>query len=124
LAHHLLYISLKIKFVPSDNHQRMCLVVENDGKIIGGLYGVTYWNWLYIELLWVDEKERRKGLGTNILKKAEKIAIQRGCKRAQLETHDFQNPEFYLRHNYRILCELADLPEGHTRYYLYKQLIQ
>src|SRR5512136_314007 len=76
-------------FVHPDNHERLCLVVRRGDKVIGGLVGGTYWNWLYIELFWVDENERNTGLGTRILARAEEIAIQRGCKNAHLETHDF-----------------------------------
>ena len=37
-----------------------------------------------------------QGLGSQILAKAEEIAIQRGrCKNAHLETHDFQSLEFH-----------------------------
>jgi GNAT superfamily N-acetyltransferase len=109
-------------FVPSDNHEKLCLVVRRDDVIIGGLVGGTYWNWLYIELFWVDENERKNGLGTRILAKVEEIAIRSGCKNAHLETHDFQSLEFYKKRKYVVFGELEDLPEGHTKYYLRKQL--
>jgi hypothetical protein len=58
------------------------------------------------------------------LAKAEEIAIQRGCKNAHLETHDFQSLDFYRRRGYVIFGKLDDLPEGHTKYYLRKSLIE
>jgi GNAT superfamily N-acetyltransferase len=112
------------RFVPPDNHERLCLIAKRENKIIGGLVGGTYWNWLYIELFWVEESERNNGLGTRILAKAEEIATLRGCKNAHLETHDFQSLEFYKRRDYRVFAELEDLPEGHTKYFLRKRLIQ
>jgi GNAT superfamily N-acetyltransferase len=110
-------------YVPPDHHERLCLVLKRDGGIIGGLVGGTYWNWLYVELFWVDKKERGSGLGTKILARAEELAIQRGCRNAHLETHDFQSLEFYQRRGYVVFGELADLPAGHTKYYLRKQLV-
>jgi GNAT superfamily N-acetyltransferase len=110
-------------FVQPDHHERLCLIVKRKDDIIGGLAGGTYWNWMYIELFWVDEKERHNGLGTRILAKAEELAIQKGCRNAHLETHDFQSLEFYKRRGYMVFGELEDLPEGHTKYYLRKQLV-
>jgi GNAT superfamily N-acetyltransferase len=110
--------------VPDYNHEILNLIVRRQNTLIAGLVGDTYWNWLYVGLFWVDERERDHGLGTQILAKAEEIATQRGCKNAHLETHDFQNLEFYQKRGYVIFGKLDDLPEGHTKYYLRKQLIQ
>lgn len=112
------------RFVQPDNHAGLCLIAKRENKIIGGLVGGTYWNWLYIELFWIEASERNHGLGTSILAKAEAIATQRGCQNAHLETHDFQSLEFYRRRHYRVFGELEDLPEGHTKYFLHKRLIQ
>ena len=111
-------------FAQPDNHEKLCLVVRSHGNTIGGLLGGTYWNWLYIELFWVDENERSKGMGTTLLEKAEEIAVQRGCQNAHLETHDFQSLEFYKKRGYSVFGELADLPEGHTKFYLHKHLVK
>jgi len=112
------------RFVPPDNHEKLYLVTRRNDEIIGGLVGGTYWNWLYIEWFWVDEHERNSGLGTRILAKAEEIAIQRGCRNSHLETHDFQSLAFYQRRGYSIFGELENLPEGHSKYYLRKQLVK
>ncbi len=110
------------RFVPQDHHERFCLVARKDGQIVAGLTGGTYWNWMYIELFWVDEKARKSGLGTEILEKAEAIAVCRGCRNAHLETHDFQSLDFYIKRGYIVFGKLEDLPEGHTKYYLRKKL--
>ncbi len=110
------------QFAPPDQHERLVLVVRRDGKLAAGLTGGTYWGWLYVELFWVEARERSHGLGSRILARAEEIAIQRGCKHAHLETHDFQNLAFYQRRGYRLFGELPDLPAGHTKYYMWKEL--
>jgi GNAT superfamily N-acetyltransferase len=108
--------------VPHDNHETLTLVVRREGKIVAGLTGDTYWGWLYISLFWVDESLRGQGLGGEILARAEDIARERGCHSAHLETHDFQNLEFYQKRGYALFGQLDDLPVGHTKYYLWKRL--
>jgi GNAT superfamily N-acetyltransferase len=108
--------------VPHYNHQVLNLIAREQNIIIGGLLGDTAWNWLYISLFWVDERKRSLGLGTRILEMAEELAVQRGCKRANLETHDFQNLAFYQKRGYLIFGQLDDFPEDHTKYYLWKNL--
>jgi len=110
--------------VSADNHKKLCLVVRREGDTIAGLLGGTYWNWLYIELFWVDKKMRGEGLGSGVLQKAEEIAVQRGCKNAHLETHDFQNLNFYLKRGYVVFGQLENLPEGYTKFYLCKRLVE
>lgn len=108
--------------VPHYNHQVLNVIAREQNIIIGGLIGDTAWNWLYISLFWVDERQRSLGLGTRILEMAEKLAAQRGCRRANLETHDFQSLAFYQKRGYVIFGQLEDFPEGHTKYYLWKNL--
>ena len=110
--------------VPDDKHEQLNLIVRRQNTLVAGLIAGTYWNWLYIELFWVDARERSRGLGTQLLAKAEEMAVQRGCKKAHLETHDFQNLAFYQKRGYVIFGSLEDLPEGHTKYYLRKRLIE
>jgi len=108
--------------VPPDNHETLTLIVRREEHIIAGLVGDTYWNWLYISVFWVDPGQRVHGLGSQILARAEEIAVQRGCRNAHLETHDFQNLEFYLKRGYLIFGKLEELPAGHTKFYLRKSL--
>jgi hypothetical protein len=52
--------------VPADKHDTLCLLARNGQEIVGGLLGGTYWNWLYVSYLWVDENERSTGIGMRI----------------------------------------------------------
>lgn len=108
--------------VPDDHHETLTLVVRRDNEIAAGLTGDTYWDWLYISLFWVDESLRGQGLGGDILAKAEAVARERGCHSAHLETHDFQNLDFYQKRGYALFGQLNDLPAGHTKYYLWKKI--
>ncbi|KYG90766.1 hypothetical protein A0U40_06675 [[Bacillus] sp. KCTC 13219] len=76
-------------------------VVEDDGKIIGGVFGYSsYYKIGYIDTLWVDENYRHKGIGTVLLKAIEADLYDFGCKVIRLETFDFQGPAFYKKNGY------------------------
>jgi len=103
--------------------QRLCFVLHApDQAIVGGVIAETYWDWLYIDLLWVADELRGRGHGHRLLMAAEHEARQRGAKNAYLDTFSFQAPDFYERHGYRVFGELQDFPPGYQRYFLKKQL--
>lgn len=109
--------------VGNDKHQLLRIFTRNEnGELVGGLLGDTYWGWLYIAIVWVREDCRKQGLGKQMLARAEAEAVQRGCLHAHLDTMDFQAPDFYLRLGYTIWGELEDLPRGHRRIFLKKAL--
>jgi ribosomal protein S18 acetylase RimI-like enzyme len=112
-----------LRFAPPDNHRALVLAARNqEDNIIAGLVGVTYWGWLHIEILWVDESLRKQGIGEKLLERAEAEALQRGCRYSHLETHTFQALGFYEKHGYQVFGELPDLPGGYTKYFLKKNL--
>src|SRR5947209_1597946 len=106
------------------DHERPVAVIARDSsqKIQAGLYGKSYWRWLYIEFLWISEQLRGSGMGSRLLWRAEAIARERGCLGLWLSTISFQAPGFYERHGYREFGRLAEMPPGHTRIWLAKLL--
>lgn len=106
-----------------NNFQRLCFALYGpDEEIVGGILGEVYWDWLYIDLLWVRDELRGQGYGHQLLEIAEAEARQRGAKNAYLDTFSFQAPNFYARHGYQVFGELQNFPPGHQRYFLTKQL--
>ena len=85
------------------------------GRIVAGLIGKTFWNWLYLDLLWVDETLRGQGIGRALVAAAESEAAARGCHSSYLWTEDFEGPDFYPRLGYKEFVVKADFPVGHTR---------
>ncbi len=106
------------------DHHRDLLIVLRDASntIVGGLVGGTYYGYLHVDILWVDEEHRREGLGERLLLSAEQEAIRRGCRYAHLDTHGFQALGFYQKRGYEIVGELKELPPGDSRYLLRKVL--
>jgi GNAT superfamily N-acetyltransferase len=110
------------QIVPPDRHETLYLIAREDGELAGGLIADTAWEWLHVDLFWVEQARRSQGLGSRLLAQAEEIAAQRGCKHACLETHDFQSLGFYQKRGYGVFGQLDDFPPGHTKYFLSKRL--
>ena len=109
--------------VGSDGHSPINIVeYDENGNIIGGIIGGTYWGWMYIDILWVDEKHRRKQIGSNLLLEAEKEAKARGCHHVHVDTMSWQAPDFYKKHGYEVVGILPDIPKGNQKYLLMKAL--
>jgi len=99
------------------------LILDHIGEIVGGLIADTYWAWLDIDDFWIDERFRGQGLGREILKTAEQVAISRDCTYAKLSTFSFQAREFYEKSGYYVIGELTDYPPGQALYWMRKDLI-
>jgi len=89
---------------------------------MGGVIGATVWDWLNINLMWIKEDLRGCGYGQQLLELVEEEARKRGAKHAYLDTFSFQAPEFYKKIGCQVFGELNDFPDGHTRYFLKKEL--
>lgn len=106
-----------------DQGKQLCFVLYGpDREIVGGVIGATYWDWFYVNLMWVKEAVRGRGYGSSLLARAEDEARQRGAKQVYLDTFSFQAPGFYRRHGYEVFGVLRDFPPGHERYFLTKHL--
>ena len=114
-----------LQFAPPYGTQRLAVLLRDvEGKLVGGLLGLTWWGWLRIDILWLDEALRGRDWGTRLMEIAENEAIRRGCRHAFLDTMSFQAPPFYLKLGYTVFGELDDLPAGlgHKMHFLQKTL--
>lgn len=93
---------------------------DESEQIIGGLIASTYWLWLDIDKLWLDERLRQRGYGARLLARAEQLALERGCLHAFLSTFSFQARGFYEKLGYYVVGELADYPPGESYFWLRK----
>ena len=90
-------------------------------SIVAGLAGETYSGWLFIRYLWVGDGLRGKGIGRELMLRAEAHALARGCHSAWVDTFSFQAPGFYRKLGYEPFGEL-DYRPGHRRIFLKKRL--
>jgi GrpB-like predicted nucleotidyltransferase (UPF0157 family)/ribosomal protein S18 acetylase RimI-like enzyme len=106
-----------------DDVRSLCVFTRDDtGTIIGGLTGKTYWRYLDIAFLWVEEKHRGRGLATQLMAAAEAESRRRGCDHALLDTLSFQALGFYRKLGYTEFGRLSGFSGKHDRHYLYKVL--
>ena len=109
--------------VGTDGHTPINIVeYDGDGNVIAGILGGTYWGWMYVDILWVHEDHRKKGIGSRLLSEAEKEAVRRGCHHVHLDTMSWQAPEFYKKHGYEVIGILPDIPKGNQKFLLMKVL--
>lgn len=94
-----------------------------DGDVrIGGVTAKLGREWVFIELLALDEMARGKGAGASLIAQLEAIAKERGKIGVWLDTYSFQAPGFYEKLGYQRVGLIPDYPQGHARYFYAKRL--
>ena len=107
---------------PSRSEPLNIYVEDEQGNLMAGMVAETFGNWLEIEYLYVREDLREQGLGSRILKMAEKESRERRCKYSFVDTFNFQAPKFYEKHGYKEVFSLKKYPYTGERYYYTKEL--
>lgn len=109
--------------VATEDELRFAVFAKDiDGRVIGGLRAVASWDWVNIEVIWVDEDARGAGVGQQLLRKAEEFAVSKDVFRLCLETTSFQARGFYEKQGYEVFGELEEYPRGHTMFYMKRVL--
>ena len=109
-------------WIGPSNEQPVRFVARDELGVVGGLLGHTRWSWLYVAKLWVDERGRGQGIGTQLLTAAEELARTRGCTDASLDTFEYQARPFYEKLGYELFGTLDGYPPGFRQFYLRKRL--
>ena len=123
------YIGEKInEIVPREtdaDEEEFVLKIENeDSEIIGGCIAEAYeyhWSRMFLNTLWVDERWRRHGLGSVLLREVERIAREKGCRVVTLGTASYMARPFYEKHGYTVFTTL-EMANGFISYSLVKYL--
>ncbi|MCZ8184318.1 MAG: GNAT family N-acetyltransferase [Beijerinckiaceae bacterium] len=102
------------RFLPKDRERYpLALSVRDEnGKIVGGLIGELRLDYLYIDLLWIDESQRGEGAGKRLIDLAEAEARLFGATHMHLSTWSFQAPDFYRAMGFREFGRMTDHPAG------------
>ncbi|QYK14993.1 GNAT family N-acetyltransferase [Shewanella rhizosphaerae] len=99
------------------------LKLENEaGEMVAGLSARTFGNWLMIDNFWVSESLRGQQIGSQMLEEAERIARERGCIYAILDTLNFQARPFYEARDYRLEWTQEQYPKTGCKYFMTKTL--
>ena len=82
-------------FIPQSKFRALGIFVEDEkGNKQAGIVAETVGNWMYIQMLWVDESLRGKDVGTQLIAEAEEEAKARGCRYSLVDTFSFQARPF------------------------------
>lgn len=97
--------------VPVEGH----VAAAVNARLIAGAF-------TFVEILWVDDAHRGKGLGSALLTHVEEETKRRGGTLIYLDTYSFQAPKFYEKLGYRVFGTLDEIVPGHAKYFLSKTL--
>lgn len=107
---------------PTERHPVAIVIRDETGAIVGGLWGVTGYRWLFVQYLALPSQLRGQGRGRELMKAAEAEAKRHGCIGVWLDTFSFQARGFYERLGYRAFGQIDDYPPGETRFFLSKRI--
>jgi GNAT superfamily N-acetyltransferase len=93
-----------------NGHRNIAVILRDPdtGEASSGVWGSILYGWLFIELLYVAEPNRRHGLGSRLLTAVEAAAREQSCVGAWLSTYAFQAPGFYEKNGYEPFGELVN----------------
>lgn len=110
---------------PSAAPRPLAMVLRDEaGEPTGGLTGSTAGAWFNIDLFWLPPAMRGSGHGSDLLRRAEVEAVQRGCTGAWLATIVQQAIGFYERRGYVVEMALKNPASGSTTHWLVKRGLQ
>ncbi len=92
------------------------------GEVAGGFWGVTLFQWLEIEMLFVPEDMRGQGIGSALMTTAEAEARERGCLGIRVDTFSVRAAAFYRKLGFSLFGVLDGCPPGHQRMFFHKRL--
>jgi N-acetylglutamate synthase-like GNAT family acetyltransferase len=96
--------------------QLAAFATDESGTVVGGAVGRTWGRCCELLQLWVVPDLRSGGVGSRLLRDFEAHARTRGCTTFYLTTLSYQAPEFYRRHGYAVLAQIAGYPDGIVKY--------
>jgi ribosomal protein S18 acetylase RimI-like enzyme len=91
-------------------------------RLIGAIVAKIVLPCLYIKWLWVDRNYRRQSIGTNLMRQVEKMAIDKQCSRAFVDTMSYQAPSFYTGMDYHEAARIGEFYPGQDRVFYQKVL--
>lgn len=97
------------------------LLKEGD-TLIAAFMAYIFFRGCNLQYLYVDEKHRSAGLGTQMLERVEELARQHRCTVIFGYSFGFQAPAFYTRLAYSEFGRIHDYPEGYDCIFLKKDL--
>lgn len=99
-----------------------CFARLPSGAVAGGAIGRTWGECCELQQLWVDEAQRRRGVGAGLVRAFEDRAQARGCRTFYLETFSFQAPALYRSLGYEVAVALEGFAPGIVKYLMVRRV--
>ncbi len=108
-------------FAPLAGVRALTCFARLDGTVIGGAVGRTWGECCELQQRWVDETRRGRGVGSEVMRRFEAAARERGCRFFYLDTFSFQAPAFYRSLGYETVLKIEGYAEGVTKHTMAKR---
>lgn len=121
------YSRLQVVFNKEVITKTICLTLKDSAnQLLGGVIAFisNYWSRCFIDILWIEEKYRNLGYGSQFLKTIEEIAINMNCKIVTVNTASFQAPKFYIKHGYELYGTINNFPTEEHSEYSFKKILE
>lgn len=102
-------------------YQPFGIRLMDDGAMVGGLTGYALYDWLFIQFIGVAQTLQGRGIGRELMNRAEAWARERGLIGMWLDTFEFQARGFYETLGFTIFGTIEDHPVGSRRCFLQKR---
>lgn len=97
--------------------------INADGINVGGISGYIFYGSLVIDVLWIDKKYRKNGIGKQLLKFAEDIAIKENLLIITISTMEWWDVvNFYKKNGYKIEFIRTGFAKNKKQIHLIKRL--
>jgi ribosomal protein S18 acetylase RimI-like enzyme len=104
----------------NDVRELAAFATDESGTVVGGAVGRTWGQCCELLQLWVLPEHRSSGVGSRLLQEFEVHARTRSCSVFYLTTLSYQAPDFYRRHGYAVLAQIAGYPNGIVKFLMHK----
>ncbi|EED31847.1 histone acetyltransferase HPA2 [gamma proteobacterium NOR5-3] len=88
---------------------------DEQTELAGALVGEIYWDWMFLDDLWVAPTHRGQGIGSRLVRAAENFAQEQALQGVWLWTQSWEAEHFYPKLGYSEFTRFHDFPKGHTR---------
>jgi GNAT superfamily N-acetyltransferase len=111
-------VDFNAQFLHEKAHPFSIYAKNSDNEIIGGATIWEHSDALYIDILWVEENYREKGIGSQLIHEVFKQATVKNINKIFVDTYEFQAVDFYKKHGFFVIGRLEEYLLGYDRIYL------
>jgi N-acetylglutamate synthase-like GNAT family acetyltransferase len=96
---------------------------KENNQIVGGALVWEHSDAFYIDVLWLNENYRMKGIGSKIISIIDSVASDKGISKIFVDTYAFQAQEFYQKHGFNGIGIIPGYLLGYDRIFLRKDIL-